>query len=765
MAERGGIGKIANHPAVRRTAEIVASSARRLGEVAIEQHDAVVDGLDQYLDKPGVDLGAVKLTRRQALVGTTAALGEVALAGYVLGNLKTTQGSVPAQPNEIPTPAPRVVAAPRPIDSPVPIHVEASPSPMPTLGESEAAKNRREQLVQTLIKEFPRMRSQEHLEASTLPFMDDDANEVAKELGITHAGEFFDVPTRVIPKLIAWLHDDAFRIYLPKVYEHDAVLAGKAKEHGVSENLLKILATQESGGNAEAGEEDGSGGQGLMQVEEIHFHHNESRDQKIEPEFNIETAITEVVKDYEKRVDAKSFPWQKPVAEAHKGTEAYKWLRIAQAYNGGEKAINAMSAYDDSVSPIAKLYFDHVLRFALISQIAAGLKKRGFDEAEVAAKLTSYEVQVRSEVLEKALKEHPVKDFSPNATPQQREEANKTYRLYRQMIEILGKERIDPAEASQMSVVGGKTMEQSYRESLQKTNYGKTGDIQLNPALRIWLSHDPSHGLWIGFNDDLYDWQEAYAGPAHGDIKSWRATQPAQPPQAVPPVEVSPIVSPSESAPVSGEKVIVPDEYRYSEQNVDFWEDKADYDSTCGPTSVAMVLSTLLGRIITPTEVNEKFLKEPLGPPFYVVRRTGGDTVFCDEKTPGKENGVVKIIRRDYRLKVDQMYDAQGDVGKNKGSLSKEHLQRWKDALDAGALIVASSGHARFIKRDENGKNLNPNHPWSQNGTDHIFVIEDVDVKNGTMTIIDSWDGKRKKNISISDIEPPAYAYAVKKAA
>nr|MBP9718981.1 transglycosylase SLT domain-containing protein [Candidatus Levybacteria bacterium] len=760
--------------------------------------------------------GPLRITRR-GLFATAAAAGAAILYGANRGD--PIPGSPPPDqaPAPVPPPEPGVASAahvpdgarrvPSPSPSPSP---EASPA---AVGESPEAATRRKEIAKKLIKEFPLMRSQENLEPSSLPFLDDDANEVAKELGITHVGELFDIPSSVIPKLTAWLEEDALRIYAPKVYEHDALLQAKAKEFGVPVNFLKTLAVLESGGDAAAGPENGSAGQGLMQVEDIHFREDKdehddyipkSREQKIEPAYNVDRAITQVIKDYEVRANAKSFAWQNP-AEGHRGSDAYKWLKIAQAYNGGEKAMHAVSAYDESAPTIAKVYFDHVLRFALTAQIAAGLKKRGFDDAEVAAKLTSYEVEVRAEVLEKALQEHPL--FNKDDEDTQANESKESYKTYSQIKDILGEAIIDQQKASQIKVIGGKTIQEAYRDALQKTNYGKTGDIQLNPALRIWLAHDPSRGLWKELNDDLYDWQEAYAGDAHGNIVSWRPVPTAVPaplvPEATPvpseedtaisPPEVKPespaearvkpeapaepeptpkLEAKPESKPVSpsttevqpappGEKQTIPKEYMYREQDEAWWDDKRDVELTCGPTSVAMVVSTLLGKRITPTEIDKAFQNEWLDPNFGYVRIPGRDTVFRSDPKMGEENGVPNLIRKKYGLKVNQLFDRanDGDVPE----FPPADLQLMKDALASGSLLVASSGSSKFLDKDEDGVPLAKKR-FSANGADHIFVIEDIHLQGEKimMTVVDSWDGKRKR-VPITDMYPPAYVYAVKK--
>lgn len=713
-------------------------NAQRVTEAVAQAHDRAVEASTAFLDTPSITVEGVPITRRQALVGTVVVLGEVALASYAKGQMDATssQADAPVTPtftdNAPITPAspsiPRVAPG---ISS---IGVDVTPVPRPVLAESDVARDRRHELAKKLENEFPLMESQKDLEPSTLPFLDDDANEAAKETGITHVGELFDIPPSVLPHLKAWLSDEKLKIFSPGVDKHDMLFDDKAAKYpDVSGTFLRTLAQIESGGDEDAGPEDGSDGQGLMQVEDGNFEVGDSREKKKEPAYNMDRAITHVIRNYKRRAENETLAWNAKNG-SYKASDTYKWLRIAQGYNGGNIGIETPSAYDTDkrLSYITKIYFDHVLRFAVIAEIASKLKAKGFDDAQVAAKLTSYEVAARAKGLEEALLE----------------EGSSNYSRYQEIKSVLGEAHIDTQKASQIRADKGKTLDQVYREDLQNTNDG-VRNIQINPALRIWLSHDPSRGLWGNMNNALDKWQEMYA---HAGIKVWKPVTPtpgpAKPEQKPAFKPEQPVAKPERPLPETGKKII-PDAYIYNERDKSWWSVPGDEELTCGSVSIAMTASTLLGRRITPTEVDQKLQREGL--------RTVQGTIFRIRRNEfavaGKEEGAVEFIRDEYGLTVEQFFDRDS----NKKENSAINLKKWKEAIDAGQIIIASATNTMFVKdKLADGTERFPN------GADHIFVIEDVDVENETMTVVDPWNGVRREDISVyGNMRGALYAYGV----
>jgi hypothetical protein len=594
--------------------------------------------------------------------------------------------------------------------------------------------------------------------------LDTDANEAAQELGITHVGQLFDVPASIIPKLNAWLSNEKLKIFSPGVNKHEALLADMTVKEGIPLVLLQIHAQLESGGNELAGDHYGGDGQGLMQVEDQNFPPNTPREKKLEPDYNVHQAIEQVIKVNKRIAEDPNLPWKKS-ANQYKNSEAYKWLRIAQAFNEGNRVLYYDSAYTDRVSdtdrgitPIAQQYFDHVLRFAVIAEIAHTLKAKGFDDAQVAAKLTSYEVEARGNALEKAMLDQP------------------DIKTYKHIKEVLGEASIDPKKAARIAVTGGRTLDEAYRDYLKSTNDGER-NIQVNPAIRIWLNHDPSRGLWKNINNDLSEWQAMFA---HAGIKVWRpatpttVVRPTEPAPAEPETtEQAPVVPTPEARTRPEGRVVIEDRYIYNERDESWWDVEGDEESTCGPVSAAMAASALLGKRITPDVMDAHFQKRGIRKPvddtyFRFLRRNAAGEL---EAVYGREGNVPQLLREVYGLHVEQLFDIfstredkrhleiQKLVKDQDGDTMKAEFQVWKDALDKGALIIASAAHTMFVKQTlPDGRERFPN------GADHIFVIEDIDLSdsnNITMTVVDPWDGIRRKGIPMHFMRTPAYAYAV----
>jgi hypothetical protein len=769
MPERGPSG-------FRQILERGLQASRQRATEAAQQIKPIVENLGDihaqaaaaaysYLDEPHtveVTLGTegrgkISLTRREAVARLVGTVGLIGLAKARLGMKgETVVQSVDQNPppSTLPVEVPAVLVSP----SPLPASADVFPSPAAIAIESQAAKDRREAMAKELVDQFPIMPSQENLEPSTLPFLDNDANEVAAEIGVTHVGQLFNVPEVVFPHLTAWLTDEDLKIESPAVDTLDPIFEAKAKEHGVSKNLLKILALIESGGDARAGEEreDGSDGQGLMQVESINFPDGTTQEEKFDPAYNLDRAITQVIQAFERAANSTDPTvqpeWVKNPSDGYKKSESYKWLRIAQAFNKGNDAFPYQSAYDQRIPSVGRVYFGHVLRFAILAEVNSRLQKRGFTAAQASAKTSSYEGEARAHALGKALENHPTSDFD----------------YYQKIIRVLGQPRIDQTQGQAIDVKDEGNLFDSYHSYLKKTN-GGVRSIQVNPAIEIWLNHDPTRGIWkrINSNNDLYAWQESYG------MNSWR-------PKSTPvPVETSvptpkPESKPKPEAPrPETKKKEIPEEYMYEEQDEQWWQPpvynpKKDKQLTCGPTSVADVVSTLLEKDVTPTQVDTELIQRKLRTPGGLKGTTFREGYERNENGQRKwvvdyedEGGAVALMREKYGLQVDALYDAYSTNLDIRGI----RLQEWKDAIEDGKLIIASASNAMFLSKDENGNNPKDEKLIQfPDGADHIFVIENLEKDSKGVwkfTVVDSWDGKRKKNIPLSDLRNAVYAYAV----
>lgn len=716
--------------------------------------------LDTELAQVQIGSEPQSVSRREAL-GTLLVAGVGVRIIYHLGQEQGKQSSKPSENHRTPLePAPPISSAPSKPDARVPQPqakpteptVEATRVRPASFVESASAKKRRLELAQKLEKEFPLMESQKNLEASALPFLDDDANEAAKEIGITHAGQLFDIPPHIIPHLKAGFSNEPLKIFSPGVDRHTSMMAQMADKTRIPRILLEIHEQIESGGNEQAGDQNGGDGQGLMQVEDQNFPPNTPREKKLDPAYNVNQAIEHVIKVNKRMAENPDLAWKK-TPQGYKKSEAYTWLRIAQAFNAGNTVLQYESAYDNRITLGTQQYFDHVLRFAIVAEVASKLKAKGFDDAQVAAKLTSYEVEARANVLEKAMLDQPDSD------------------TYKKVMEVLGKATIDAREASTVTVHGGESVYSAYTHYLAETNDGQR-NIQVNPALRIWLNHDPSRGLWTNINNDLSNWQEMFS---HAGIKVWKPATPtpeASPPDVVTvqPVETpEPVAPPHESMPGEG-KVVIPDVYIYNERNSRWWDVEGDEEATCGPVSVAMGVSTLLQQRITPDVIDGHFqakdMRRPTGSTYFRALRRMEDGKF--EVVDGKEGNVPQFLRDQYGLKVEQLFDIlssnQGkrDIELRKNSEEqnprkvKADLEKWKKHVDGGKLIIASAANAMFVKETlPNGAERFPN------GADHIFLIEDIDPEDLTFTIVDPWNGVRRKGVPADYMRTPLYAYAI----
>lgn len=169
--------------------------------------------------------------------------------------------------------------------------------------------------------------------------------------------------------------------------------------------------------------------------------------------------------------------------------------------------------------------------------------------------------------------------------------------------------------------------------------------------------------------------------------------------------------------------------------------------ATCGPTTISMALS-LFGDTISPLDLDKEWQKLGLrnGPFGGTMLRTGSDI---------DDNDVLGWLeRRGYEWTQVADYYFAGQPSRKLFDFSMA-----KSVIAEGYVIVAS-GKVRWV--DLAPKDLRTG---LYAGTDHIFLVIDVDEKTGILTIADPWGGAiRKKAITEINFEGGylSYAYGIR---
>ena len=224
---------------------------------------------------------------------------------------------------------------------------------------------------------------------SLLPFADSDANEVAKRVGI-HAGDFFLFRKEVLDRLTAFRDQNLYPIYPPSVIQHRDFIRAVSTAYALPANVVGGLVTIESIGKTDA--VSGAGAVGLFQPMPDKFpdHIRAIADSDkrlaamIDPDTNARAGIPYFLEGMrQSRISL----W-----ETHHKDHANVYARALTGYNGGHGTIeqNFADFWDET-----KYYGDHIIRYFMTAQIAAGLSEKGFSDREIVEKLDSPEIKRR----------------------------------------------------------------------------------------------------------------------------------------------------------------------------------------------------------------------------------------------------------------------------------------------------------------------------------------------------------------------------------
>ncbi|MDO8570510.1 MAG: transglycosylase SLT domain-containing protein [Candidatus Daviesbacteria bacterium] len=238
---------------------------------------------------------------------------------------------------------------------------------------------------------------QENTNSFYEPFAGKEANEIAKEMGVT-AGTFFVVPSEIMPKLQGFWGNELFPIYTPAVLEWKNLIYKYAELNNIPPNILAMVMTIESAGRQDA--VSGAGAQSLMQVMPNNFPSNLRTVKSMQdPDTNMKYG-TEVFKyflNYARIFYSNSLlPENDPRIIA----------RALMGYNGGSAAVEGSvvpTVTGGTLAPDESAFYgDHIIRFVLTSEIASRLRNKGFADSEIIKQIQSEEVNGRAYVLKKS---------------------------------------------------------------------------------------------------------------------------------------------------------------------------------------------------------------------------------------------------------------------------------------------------------------------------------------------------------------------------
>ncbi|GEM_PF-4919527 len=538
--------------------------------------------------------------------------------------------------------------------------------PSPTLGTPIPPKQPTPTSSPTRFEAKPTASPTEvSLEAFQAPFDDKDANEIAKKRGIT-VGSFFEVDTALYDKMNHFrdLKVDLLPLYPPSVYRHKDLIYQMAEKHNVSPNLIALIMTLESWGIPGSNNDLGTYGKAEGLMGVMNYHFK-----------SVGITDEETMRD--------------PAINTNRGMQIFKdFLNKSQKVNGDKGAtrtyLRALMGYNrglpgltasfENRNPNSELdltdqtrwYHDNAYRYILFMEIAQELRNKGFSDAQIIKKLESKELSRRIQVQE----EYRAKLVS---------EDRYTFPRYEETMQVLSKPVVDPR-----TEIG----QRYYRAKSQEPDKRPT-------SFRLHLAIQGSQNIDIGgdtYNLTFTDWNNL-------DTKR------------------------------SIIKYKKPDNSIIFDQKDPQWDIAEEWDSgsTCGPTTIAMVLRRFGDATADPAKIDSIFIAKSLRIDMNGEPSKYGDTLF---RTPDPTMYDVETW-----LKKEKNYEVIPVMDKNALVNAPKIMDytKAKELLSQGYLII-SSGRATWL-HEESG---------DQTPIDHIFLVEDVNAKRGEILVADPFHAKVK---------------------
>lgn len=589
-----------------------------------------------------------------------------------------------------------------------------------------------EQLPPNLMEaNFPKMPEAKNLQPTSLPFFDADANKEAEKIGV-HAGDFIDYDgLKTNRKLTAFTKDkQLLPIFPPSVLQHKEVMYNLSEKYDIPVNVIATIMTMESAGNSQAesnkdNPDINQRAQGLFSVMPEHFIARNIKSPSMwkDRQTNGEVAM-QVFKEILDRTRIE-----------HKGkSDVYVYHRALMGYNGGTDAMvdplpDEGGAFTNWESLI---YGDNAMRFALTAQVASQLREKGFNDIQVASRLSSFEIDARGDALGKfynyfseemgRIRKEVAENKLNMSAPHIRARVLKLVEEYQGTKAVLGKEVVT---ANQTQGLVSVYPHENYKKYLAQTSVG----IQRSPGMEVWamtnggLIYDQpinrEEGAWRGMNTKRA-----------GSSSSWIPRIPE-------------ITMPGETL---KPKVTLENQLDPKHEGDPKW----DGEAACAPTTLGMILKAF-GEDATPAKVDkvfntkiDEYTKQP-------IHEKGEPTLVRYISEPGKEGGVISWLQEDkvYDVKKKQyevrlIHDIKSGVEKQTFDLKKA-----EDFIKKGYLIVGS-GLVNWVA-------------WAGPGANHVFGINEVDLDNNQVQIFDPATGTEKWiKVNQENFKLFFFTYAVK---
>lgn len=293
---------------------------------------------------------------------------------------------------------------------------------------------------------------------SIQPFVDPEANEIARQIGITPDKFFLFSDPKLLDKLTAFLGETLYPIYPLSVLDHRRLIYNLAKDYSIPPNVIATIMTIESCGRINA--ESWVGAQGLFQVMPFHFEASIQKDSDAmqEPILNGKTAMNYFVNE--------CLPAARsglPIGYRKDHVNVY--AKALVAYNAGPS--RARMNFKD-LPEEAKFYADHFIRFAMSAELADGLRKKENGDLDILKKLSSKEMDARAYALYKFVQ-------------------RKRFYSYDEYLEALNDIALEEPGVNKKTkefTEKGKEFNKDYKEYQIDPGY----EIPVSPGLRIWLN-------------------------------------------------------------------------------------------------------------------------------------------------------------------------------------------------------------------------------------------------------------------------------------
>lgn len=319
------------------------------------------------------------------------------------------------------------------------------------------------------------------------PFEDKDANEIARQKGIT-VDSFFLFKEAVLDNLSAFLGDTLFPIYPLTVLDNRKLIYNLAKDFSVPPNVIATIMTIESCGivNEESLE---VGAQGLFQVMPFHFDQAIQNNPKAmqDPILNGKTGM-----DYFTKVCLPAAREGFPSGYSKDHVNIY--ARAMMAYNAGRYGATESFA---NLPDETKFYGDHFIRFAMTAELADGLRKKENGDLDILKKLSSTEMDARSYALQ---------EFDRKA----KDNGRYSYDAYIAALKDIVLDNPGVDKKTQTFTKNGEGFNRDYKKYLADHQYS----VKASPGLRIWLALG-GLGLFLQDkkNTDLKEWDKIQSRP------------------------------------------------------------------------------------------------------------------------------------------------------------------------------------------------------------------------------------------------------------